>query len=153
MSVTVMNNAPAPAPRRRHKDLPFGEKLRGADKMARMPVKVAPPPPPARAGRLRKPPWIRAAFTGSRAVAELKRTLRAHGMHTICEEAACPNLGECFAAGTATFLIMGDICTRRCPFCDVAHGRPNPLDADEPRRLSATVAAMKAAASTKRWTS
>lgn len=143
MSVTVMNNAPAPAPRRRHKDLPFGEKLRGADKMARMPVKVAPPPPPARAGRLRKPPWIRAAFTGSRAVAELKRTLRAHGMHTICEEAACPNLGECFAAGTATFLIMGDICTRRCPFCDVAHGRPNPLDADEPRRLSATVAAMK----------
>jgi len=144
--VTVMatNNAPVTvAPRRRHKDLPRGEKLRGADKFARMPVKVAPPPPVQRAHRLRKPPWIRAAFTGNRKVAELKRTLREHGLHTICEEAACPNLGECFAAGTATFLIMGDICTRRCPFCDVAHGRPNPLDADEPRRLSATVAAMK----------
>ncbi|MDD9823403.1 MAG: lipoyl synthase [Gammaproteobacteria bacterium] len=111
--------------------------------MARIPVKVAPPPPGPRAARLRKPAWIRAAFTGNRAVADLKKTLRAHGLHTICEEAACPNLGECFSAGTATFLIMGDICTRRCPFCDVAHGRPNPLDAGEPRRLSATVAAMK----------
>ena len=117
-----------------------GEKLRGAEKMARIPVKIVPQP---REQRLRKPKWIRAHFTGTRAVADLKRVLRERGLHTICEEAACPNLGECFGNGTATFLIMGDICTRRCPFCDVAHGRPNPLDADEPRKLATTVAAMK----------
>jgi len=129
-----------PAPRPRPKPVVRGEKLRGADKMARIPVKVAPQP---RERRLRKPKWIRAAFTGTRAVSDLKRVLRERGLHTICEEAACPNLGECFSSGTATFLIMGDICTRRCPFCDVAHGRPNPLDPGEPQRLSATVAAMK----------
>ncbi len=117
-----------------------GEKLRGADKTARIPVRITPQP---REQRLRKPPWIRASFTGVRAVADLKRILRERGLHTICEEAACPNLGECFSNGTATFLIMGDICTRRCPFCDVAHGRPNPLDENEPRRLAETVAAMK----------
>lgn len=117
-----------------------GEKLRGADKTARIPVKIIPQP---REQRLRKPKWIRAGFTGSKAVADLKKVLRDQGLHTICEEAACPNLGECFSNGTATFLIMGDICTRRCPFCDVAHGRPNPLDENEPRRLAETVAAMK----------
>ena len=117
-----------------------GEKLRGADKTTRIPVKVIPQP---RELRLRKPNWIRAGFTGTKAVADLKKVLRDKGLHTICEEAACPNLGECFSNGTATFLIMGDICTRRCPFCDVAHGRPNPLDENEPRRLAETVAAMK----------
>lgn len=117
-----------------------GEKLRGAAKTARIPVKITPQP---RAQRLRKPKWIRASFTGTKAVTDLKRVLRDRGLHTICEEAACPNLGECFSHGTATFLIMGDICTRRCPFCDVAHGRPNPLDPNEPARLAETVAAMR----------
>ena len=116
-----------------------GEKLRGKEKMARIPVRIAPLP---RAQLLRKPKWIRASFTGTPAVSALKKVLRSKGLHTVCEEAACPNLGECFGNGTATFLIMGDICTRRCPFCDVAHGRPNPLDADEPRNLAETVAAM-----------
>lgn len=121
---------------------PRGEKLRGEDKMARIPVRVRTPPQPD-SQRLRKPSWIRAAFTGGEAVVRLKRVLRENGLHTICEEAACPNLGECFARGTATFLIMGDICTRRCPFCDVAHGRPLPLDEDEPQKLAETVGAMK----------
>ncbi len=117
-----------------------GEKLRGAEKMARIPVKVE---VLAREQLLRKPKWIRASFTGTKAVADLKKTLRSQGLHTVCEEAACPNLGECFGHGTATFMIMGDICTRRCPFCDVGHGRPNPLDPDEPMNLADTVAAMK----------
>ncbi len=117
-----------------------GEKLRGADKMARIPVKVQPLP---RDQLLRKPKWIRASFTGTREVVELKKVLRAKGLHTVCEEAACPNLGECFGNGTATFMIMGDICTRRCPFCDVGHGRPNPLDRDEPENLADTIAAMQ----------
>ena len=106
--------------------------------MARIPVKVA-----ATLGPLpRKPDWIRArAPTDPRTLA-LKALLRERRLHTVCEEAACPNLGECFAHGTATFLIMGDICTRRCPFCDVAHGRPQPLDGDEPAQLAAAVAAM-----------
>lgn len=117
-----------------------GEKLRGAAKMARIPVKFEPLP---REKILRKPKWIRASFTGTEAVATLKRKLRASGLHTVCEEAACPNLGECFGNGTATFMIMGDICTRRCPFCDVAHGRPNPLEPDEPQNLAKTVANME----------
>ena len=75
-------------------------------------------------------------------MSDLKKVLRDKGLYTVCEEAACPNLGECFTNGTATFLIMGDICTRRCPFCDVAHGRPNPLDPNEPAHLAETVAAM-----------
>jgi lipoic acid synthetase len=115
-----------------------GVKLRGADKMARIPVKfeattVAP----------RKPEWIRARLGHSAEVSRIKDILRAQNLHTVCEEASCPNLSECFGKGTATFMIMGDICTRRCPFCDVAHGRPNPLDADEPRKLADTIAALK----------
>ena len=74
---------------------------------------------------------------------EIKRILREHNLHTVCEEASCPNIGECFGKGTATFMIMGDICTRRCPFCDVGHGRPLPLDADEPANLAKTIAALK----------
>ena len=117
-----------------------GQKLRGADKTARIPVKVEVRP---RSERLRKPKWIRASFPGTQAVADLKKILRSRGLHTVCEEAACPNLGECFGGGTATFMIMGDICTRRCPFCDVGHGRPNPLDPREPERLAETIALMR----------
>ena len=114
-----------------------GEKLRGAEKVARIPVKVEPTTEVPR-----KPAWIRAKSHASPRVQELKRVLRDMRLHTVCEEAACPNLGECFGHGTATFMIMGDICTRRCPFCDVAHGRPNPLDAEEPENLARTIAAM-----------
>jgi len=116
-----------------------GEKLRGADKTARIPVKVQVKP---REQRLRKPKWIRARFTGTPEVLNLKSILRRKGLHTVCEEAACPNLGECFGNGTATFMIMGDICTRRCPFCDVGHGRPNPLDQSEPVHLAETIEMM-----------
>ncbi|MDH3452682.1 MAG: lipoyl synthase [Gammaproteobacteria bacterium] len=110
---------------------------RGADKMARVRVKFEPTVQP-----LRKPPWIRARVHASPRVQQLKQVLREKRLFTVCEEANCPNLGECFGHGTATFLIMGDICTRRCPFCDVAHGRPEPLDAQEPANLAATVQAM-----------
>ncbi|MBN9695115.1 MAG: lipoyl synthase [Zoogloea sp.] len=112
--------------------------LRGSAKLARIPVRVdsqrASPP---------KPPWLRARDPGTAKVAALQQLLREQELHTVCEEADCPNIGECFARGTATFMIMGSICTRRCPYCDVAHGRPAPLDADEPARLARTVAAMK----------
>ena len=92
---------------------------------------------------LRKPPWIRVRAPLDPEVVQLKTLLRRNNLHTVCEEASCPNLGECFAKGTATFLIMGDICTRRCRFCDVAHGRPKPLDPDEPDHLAQTVALMR----------
>ncbi len=116
-----------------------GVKLRGAEKMARIPIKVVPTEP---SQLLRKPSWIRGEFTGTEEVARIKSILRENKLHTVCEEARCPNLGECFKGGTATFMIMGDICTRRCPFCDVGHGRPNPLDADEPANLAKTVKEM-----------
>lgn len=116
-----------------------GEAQRGAAKVARVPEKF---PPSKRDQRLPKPRWIRAKFTGTAEVARLKKILRRNRLYTVCEEASCPNLGECFGNGTATFMIMGELCTRRCPFCDVAHGRPNPLDADEPRNLAATIAEM-----------
>ncbi|MFP6682492.1 MAG: lipoyl synthase [Gammaproteobacteria bacterium] len=111
---------------------------RGADKVARIPVKVEPTHGPI----ARKPPWIRAKAPTNPRVRELKKLLRAQMLHTVCEEASCPNLGECFTHGTATFMVMGDLCTRRCPFCDVAHGRPGPLDVDEPRHLAEAVRAM-----------
>ncbi len=110
---------------------------RGAAKMARIPIKVEPTLRPPR-----KPHWIRARSPTGPAVQRLKKVLREHHLHTVCEEASCPNLGECFTQGTATFMIMGDICTRRCPFCDVAHGRPDPLDQDEPENLARTIASM-----------
>lgn len=114
-----------------------GEKLKGADKVARIPIKVVPSK-----SVQRKPPWIRAkAPTGDR-VRQLKSILRENNLFTVCEEASCPNLGECFSKGTATFMIMGDICTRRCPFCDVGHGRPNPLDNREPANLAKTIRRM-----------
>ncbi|HHJ35634.1 MAG TPA: lipoyl synthase [Gammaproteobacteria bacterium] len=114
-----------------------GEKLKGAEKVARIPVKVQQP-----TEILRKPKWIRAKSPFNPEVKKLKSVLREQKLHTVCEEAACPNLGECFGKGTATFMIMGDICTRRCPFCDVGHGRPNPLDEAEPQHLAETIKAM-----------
>lgn len=114
-----------------------GVALKGADKVARIPVKIQPTTEMAR-----KPSWIRARAPNLPEVLRLKSILRENRLHTVCEEASCPNLGECFAHGTATFMIMGDICTRRCPFCDVAHGRPNPLDDEEPDNLARTIKAM-----------
>ena len=116
-----------------------GQKQRGAEKMSRVPVKFA---ASKRADLLPKPPWIRAQFPGTPEVVRLKTILRENKLNTVCEEASCPNLGECFSNGTATFMIMGDICTRRCPFCDVAHGRPGSLDPDEPSNLARTVKKM-----------
>ena len=105
-------------------------------KTARIPIKVVPTAP------LRKPEWIRVRAGGGERFHEIKRLLRESKLATVCEEASCPNIGECFGHGTATFMIMGEYCTRRCPFCDVAHGRPGPLDADEPAKLAEAVAAM-----------
>jgi lipoyl synthase len=106
----------------------------GAAKTARNPVKIIPITP------LKKPDWIRVKAGGSQTFYEVKRKLREHKLHTVCEEASCPNIGECFGKGTATFMILGDLCTRRCPFCDVAHGRPQPPDANEPANLASTIA-------------
>ena len=118
-----------------------GVKEKSADKVARIPIKIIPTNP---VERLKKPEWIRvkAASTSTR-FNEIKEILRDAKLHTVCEEASCPNIGECFGKGTATFMIMGDLCTRRCPFCDVGHGRPLPLDADEPRHLAETIAKLK----------
>ncbi len=110
---------------------------RNADKLSRIPVKVEKPE-----SLLRKPDWIRIRVPSGDQVAKVKRSLRENSLHTVCEEAACPNLGECFSHGTATFMIMGDLCTRRCPFCDVAHGKPQPLDQQEPANLAATIEQM-----------
>jgi lipoic acid synthetase len=121
-------------------DTPYDptSKQKGSLKTARIPIKVV------QAETLRKPDWIRvrAARPDSR-FGEIKQILREHELHTVCEEASCPNIGECFGNGTATFMIMGDKCTRRCPFCDVGHGRPDPLDADEPEKLAKTIAALR----------
>lgn len=107
---------------------------RGFDKLAKIPVKIQ-----ATETSLRKPSWIRAKSHGTEKVQRIKQLLREMDLHSVCEEASCPNLGECFDKGTATFMIMGDICTRRCPFCDVAHGRPEPLDASEPENLAKAI--------------
>ncbi len=114
-----------------------GEKLRGAEKVSRNPVKIIASDQP-----VRKPDWIRVRMPATPRINEIKTKLRKHKLHTVCEEASCPNLGECFGGGTATFMIMGDICTRRCPFCDVAHGRPNLLDPNEPKNLADAIADM-----------
>src|SRR6476469_4085124 len=112
-------------------------KQKGAGKTARIQIKVV------AAETLRKPAWIRVRAASSPRFGEIKKILREHNLHTVCEEASCPNIGECFSKGTATFMIMGDICTRRCPFCDVGHGRPLPLDAEEPVNLAKTIAALR----------
>ena len=132
-----MSNQPAPVSAKPAK-VEMGVKLRGAEKLARIPVKIIPTD-----DVLRKPDWIRVRIPVSPEVENIKQTLRKHKLHSVCEEASCPNLGECFSGGTATFMIMGDICTRRCPFCDVGHGRPNPLDENEPQSLAAAIADMK----------
>tara|TARA_R110002096_G_scaffold392362_3_gene587294 strand:- start:23814 stop:24767 length:954 start_codon:yes stop_codon:yes gene_type:complete len=112
---------------------------RGKLKTNKNPVKIIPVE-----GKLeRKPTWIRAKAPTDEKVLDLKKLIRKHKLHTVCEEASCPNIGECFGHGTATFMIMGDICTRRCPFCDVAHGKPKPLDLDEPGNLANAIALMK----------
>lgn len=115
------------------------KKQKSADKTSRIPIKIVP-----LEETLKKPDWIRvkAASGGSRFY-EIKKILRENQLVTVCEEASCPNIGECFGKGTATFMIMGDKCTRRCPFCDVGHGRPDPLDASEPLNLAKTIAALK----------
>jgi lipoic acid synthetase len=114
------------------------EKQKGAGKTARIPIKIV------RAEKLPKPDWIRVrAASPSSRFYEIKDILRTNNLVTVCEEASCPNIGECFGKGTATFMIMGDKCTRRCPFCDVGHGRPDPLDAKEPENLAKTIAALK----------
>src|SRR5688500_16386166 len=114
------------------------QKQKSFDKTKRIPIKIVP------AETLKKPDWIRvkAASDNSRFY-EIKKILREHNLHTVCEEASCPNIGECFGKGTATFMILGDLCTRRCPFCDVAHGKPLPPDAEEPANLARTIAALK----------
>jgi lipoic acid synthetase len=114
-----------------------GVKHKAGAKTSRIPIPIVP------AERLRKPEWIRVRAPSSPRFYEIKQILREHRLHTVCEEASCPNIGECFGKGTATFLIMGDICTRRCPFCDVGHGRPLPLDRDEPVNLAKTIAALR----------
>jgi lipoic acid synthetase len=117
-------------------DTPLKIQQKRGLKTARIPIKVV------QGETLRKPEWIRVRAGGGERFTEIKRILREAKLHTVCEEASCPNIGECFGHGTATFMIMGDLCTRRCPFCDVAHGRPLPLDVDEPRHLGETIAAM-----------
>ncbi len=109
-------------------------KQRDELKTSRIPIKVVPLDTP-----LKKPDWIRVKLSGGDKFTHVKSLLREHNLHTVCEEAACPNISECFSKGTATFMIMGDICTRRCPFCDVGHGRPLALDLDEPKRLAQNI--------------
>ncbi|MFV1996591.1 MAG: lipoyl synthase [Acidiferrobacterales bacterium] len=111
---------------------------KGKSKTARIPVKVQP-----RAKPLAKPGWIRATAPNRPEVLRVRELLRQHELNSVCEEAACPNIGECFSHGTATFMIMGKLCTRRCPFCDVAHGRPEPLDQNEPENLARAISAMQ----------
>ena len=113
-------------------------KQTGKDKTARNPIKIVP-----LQERLRKPQWIRAKIGSGAGYQEMKRILRENDLHTVCEEATCPNIGECFGKGTASFMILGDICTRRCPFCDVAHGKPLPPDADEPHNLARSIGLLK----------
>ncbi|AAN54231.1 lipoyl synthase [Shewanella oneidensis MR-1] len=118
-----------------------GVKLRDAEKVSRIPVKIV---PSERETMLRKPDWLRVKLPASnQRILDIKQALRANGLHSVCEEASCPNLAECFNHGTATFMILGAICTRRCPFCDVAHGRPLKPDEQEPVKLAQTIRDMK----------
>jgi lipoic acid synthetase len=116
-----------------------GIKQRGEAKTARIPIKIVP-----QGEVLKKPSWIRVKAGGNATrFNEVKQLLREHALHTVCEEASCPNIGECFGKGTATFMILGDLCTRRCPFCDVGHGKPLPPDVGEPEKLARSIAAMR----------
>ncbi|MDZ4202093.1 MAG: lipoyl synthase [Gallionella sp.] len=125
-----MNTTPKPAD--------TAHRQTGKDKTARNPIKIVP-----LQERLRKPQWIRVKSGSGAGYNEVKRMLREHSLHTVCEEASCPNIGECFGKGTASFMILGDVCTRRCPFCDVAHGKPLPPDAEEPKNLAHSIGLLK----------
>ncbi len=114
-----------------------GVKETSQEKTARIPIKIVPQAP------MRKPEWIRMKVPDSARFQEIKQVLRENKLHTVCEEASCPNIGECFSGGTATFMILGDICTRRCPFCDVSHGKPLTPDVNEPKNLASTIAQMR----------
>ncbi len=114
-----------------------GVKESSQEKTARIAIKIVPQAP------MRKPEWIRMKVPDSARFQEIKQVLRENKLHTVCEEASCPNIGECFSSGTATFMILGDICTRRCPFCDVSHGKPLPPDVNEPSNLARTIAQMR----------
>jgi len=114
-----------------------GVKETSQEKTARIPIKIIPQP------AMRKPEWIRMKVPDSARFQEIKQVLRENKLHTVCEEASCPNIGECFSNGTATFMILGDICTRRCPFCDVSHGKPLPPDVNEPKNLAFTISQMR----------
>jgi len=117
-----------------------GEKLRDEDKVKHIPITIV---PTEKADMLRKPAWIKVKLPATTdRIENIKKTLRKNKLHSVCEEASCPNLAECFNHGTATFMILGDICTRRCPFCDVAHGKPLPPSAEEPEKLAKTIAEM-----------
>lgn len=118
--------------------MPDLTKQLGAEKTARNPIKIVPVQ-----DLPKKPPWIRVKAPYNARFTEIKRILRAHGLHSVCEEASCPNIGECFGKGTATFMILGDLCTRRCPFCDVGHGRPQPPDENEPENLARVIAELR----------
>ncbi len=124
-------------PPKRTKRLEQGKKLRNAEKVERIPVKVIPTK-----DLKRKPSWMRTKLSASPGLSRVKNILRTYNVPTVCEEASCPNLNECFSNGTATFMIMGEICTRRCPFCDVGHGKPNPLDTEEPANLARVISEM-----------
>ena len=142
MSTFTPSSMPAPAPVSAPTSAPAAYdptvKQKSQAKTSRIPIKVVP------AEVLKKPDWIRVkAGSPSTRFYEIKQVLREQKLHTVCEEASCPNIGECFGKGTATFMIMGDKCTRRCPFCDVGHGRPDPLDTEEPLKLAQTIAALK----------
>lgn len=135
---TTMTTNTAATPTVKDEQYDATKKQKSFDKTSRIPIKIIP------VERLKKPEWIRvkAAAPNSR-FNDIKKILREHNLFTVCEEASCPNIGECFGKGTATFMIMGDKCTRRCPFCDVGHGRPDPLDTDEPANLAKSIAAMR----------
>ena len=128
-----MNNKPS--------QLTAGKKLRDADKLSHIPIKVV---PSKKSALLKKPAWMKIKISSDNTrVNEIKAALRKNNLHSVCEEASCPNLNECFNHGTATFMILGDICTRRCPFCDVGHGKPLAVDANEPKKLAETIKDMK----------
>ena len=112
---------------------------RGEEKTRRNPIPIV----PVEEARVKKPPWIRVRAPHNRRFVEIKQILRQNNLHSVCEEASCPNIGECFGKGTATFMILGDLCTRRCPFCDVAHGRPKPPDSEEPENLARVIAQLR----------
>ena len=120
------------------KQISATHKQTGKEKTARNPIKIVP-----LQQRLRKPEWIRVKTGSGTGYNDVKRLLREHSLVTVCEEASCPNIGECFSKGTATFMILGDVCTRRCPFCDVAHGKPLPPDKDEPANLANSIGLLK----------